>query len=339
MSLYRHPKSAYWWVRFTLGGRQVRQSSGTKDRKAAEEFEQQLRSRYWREIRLGETHHTWAQARQRWLKERAGKRSLERDERIFAEYREMEALSLRDTTADVLRNLRDARAAIVSPATLNREFSLLRAVMNRAAGEWEWKVQVPPFPMAQIEQQDPRWLTRAQFLALLEHLPAHTAELARFAVATGIRRGNITGLTWDRVDMGARFAYVPGSQAKGKRGIPVPLNDDAMEVLARQEGRHEKYVFVFRGKPVYQVATRAWREATRAAGLEGLRFHDLRHTWASWQAQAGTPAYVLRELGGWATDAMVKRYSHLGPGDLAAYVGRSMLNLVTPAKRKARKHR
>lgn len=333
MSLYRHPKSAYWWVRFTIGGREVRQSTGTRERKDAEEYEHKLRAKFWRQAHLGEQHRTWKEARERWLRERAGKRSLERDERIFAEYRELEPVSLRETDAAILGEIRNARALKVSPSTLNREFSLLRAVMNQAV-EWGWLEYVPSFPMADIEQQDPRFITRAQFLTLVTYLPPLTAELARFAVATGIRRGNITGLTWVRVDMAERFAYVPGSQAKGKRGIPVPLNDDAMAVLERQKGRDETYVFVYRGKPVYQVATKAWRAACRKAGLEGLRFHDLRHTWASWQAQSGTPAYVLRELGGWATDAMVKRYAHLGPGDLAGYAHRT--NLGTPAKRKRR---
>jgi integrase len=328
LSLYRHPKSAYWWVRFTLGGREVRQSSGTKDRTAAEEYEHKLRARYWRQAHLGEQFQTWEQAKDRWLKERGAKRSLERDVRIFKEYREIFPLSLRDTTITILADLRDARLSAVSQATLNRELSLLRAVMNAAVG-WGWIEAVPKFPIIQIEQSDPRWLTKTEFMKLLTHLPKHTAELARFAVATGIRRSNITGLTWDRVNTDEKFAYIPGSQAKAKRGIPVPLNDDALAVLERQKGRHEKYVFVFRGKPIYQVATKAWRDGVKAAGFEGLRFHDLRHTWASWQAQAGTPAYVLRELGGWASDAMVKRYSHLGAGDLAQYASRT--NLGTPA--------
>jgi integrase len=333
VSLYRHPKSAYWWVRFTIGGREVRQSSGTKDRKDAEEFEQRLRKKYWRQAQLGEQHHTWKEARERWLRERAGKRSLERDERIFNEYAELAPMSLREMTGQMFRDVRDARAG-VSPSTLNREFALLRAVMNRAAKEWGWIDTVPSIPMATLEPQDPRWLTRAQFAELLKHLPKHTAELARFAVATGIRRGNVTGLTWDRVDLEQSFAFIPGSHAKGKKGIPVPLNDDAAAVLRRQMGRHHTHVFVFRGNPVYQVATRAWRTACARAGVPGLRFHDLRHTWASWQAQSGTPAYVLRELGGWATDAMVKRYSHLGASDLAEYANRSLLKVGTPTKHK-----
>jgi integrase len=340
VSLFRHPKSAYWWCRFTIGGRQVRESTGTKVRKDAEDYEHKLRARYWREAHLGEQHHTWKEARERWIRERPEKRSLERDERIFREYRELDPVGLRDFTTDMLADVRAARSAVVvnektgkriTPAAVNREFALIRSVLNRARTDWRWLEHVPNVPMATIEDADPRWLTRAQFLNLVKLLPKHTADMARFAVATGIRRGNITGLTWDRVDLKGRFAYVPGSQAKGKRGIPVPLNDEAVAVLKRWRGKHETHVFVFRGEPVYQVATRAWREAVKAAGFEGLRFHDLRHTWASWQAQAGTPLYALRELGGWASDQMVKKYAHLGPGDLAAFAARSM---VRPKKAK-----
>lgn len=334
MSLYRHPKSAYWWCRFTIGGREVRQSTATKDRKLAEEYEHKLRAAHWRAAHLGEEHRTWKEARERWARERAGKRSIERDARIFREYRELDPLGLRELTAAVLSELRTAREQVVSASTVNREFALIRSILNRAAKVWSprWIEHAPQVPMAQIEQADPRWLTRAQFAALVKKLPKHTADMARVAVGTGLRRGNITGLTWDRVDLGQRTIYVPPSEAKGKRGIVVPLNDEVAAVLKRWKGKHETHVFVFRKKPVYQVATRRWREAVKALGMEGLRFHDLRHTWASWQAQAGTPAYALRELGGWATEAMVRRYAHLGVSDLAAFADRSMVRRARKAK-------
>jgi integrase len=192
-------------------------------------------------------------------------------------------------------------------------------------------------PMAQLETPDPRFITRAQFQGLLKELPEHTAQMARFAAATGLRRGNVTGLTWNRIE--GKFAYVPGSQSKGKRGIPVPLNADALAVLKERRGIHDTHVFTFRGKPVHLVTTKRWRAACAAAGLAGLRFHDLRHTWASWQAQAGTPVYALRELGGWSTDAMVKRYAHLGPGDLAQYADRTLMKSGTPRGKRPAKHR
>lgn len=239
----------------------------------------------------------------------------------------MDAVPLEEI-GERLPELRSIREQEVAPATVNREFALIRAVLTKATKEWRWLTTMPNVPMATLETKDPRWLTRDQFKELVKLLPKHTADMARFAVATGLRRGNITGLTWDQVDMKECFAHITADKAKGKRGIAVPLNAEAMQVLKRWKGKHKTHVFVFRKKPVYQVATRRWREAVKAAGFAGLRFHDLRHTWASWQAQAGTPAYVLRELGGWATDAMVKRYAHLGAGDLASYASRTLVKRV-----------
>jgi integrase len=73
---------------------------------------------------------------------------------------------------------------------------------------------------------------------------------------------------------------------------------------------------------VQQVSTKAWYKALKRAGIEKFHWHDLRHTWASWHVQNGTPLHVLQELGGWETPAMVRRYAHLATGHLAAYVGR-----------------
>lgn len=89
-------------------------------------------------------------------------------------------------------------------------------------------------------------------------------------------------------------------------------------VLDGERGKHEQYCFTFRGKPIrYELTNTAWQNAVRKAGLGDLRFHDLRHTWASWHRQAGTSTDELKELGGWKSRSMVDRYAkfatdHLG---------------------------
>jgi len=60
----------------------------------------------------------------------------------------------------------------------------------------------------------------------------------------------------------------------------------------------------------------------KRAGINNFRWHDLRHTWASWHVQAGTPLHVLQELGGWESVEMVRRYAHLSTTHLAEYVDR-----------------
>jgi integrase len=109
----------------------------------------------------------------------------------------------------------------------------------------------------------------------------------------------------------------------------VPFNDAALEVVTRQQGKHPVHVFTYEGNQVKQVSTRAWYKALKRAGIEAFRFHDLRHTWASWHVQNGTPLHVLQELGGWETSSMVRRYAHFASDHLAAYAGRVELTTGT----------
>jgi integrase len=122
-----------------------------------------------------------------------------------------------------------------------------------------------------------------------------------------------------------RFAAIkacdPG-QAKTKKAIAVPLNADAVAIIRRQLGKHEERVFVYRGQPIARCNNKGWRAALKRVGIEHFRWHDLRHTWASWHVQAGTPLHVLQELGGWSTFAMVQRYAHLSAAHLAEHAER-----------------
>ena len=123
---------------------------------------------------------------------------------------------------------------------------------------------------------------------------------------------------------------MPASHAKNGEVRVVPLNADALAVIREwieADKHHVEYVFSFRGKAlIVQVATRMWRRACTSAGLPGFRFHDLRHTWASWQSQAGTPMQFIQELGGWKSLPMVQRYSHLAASHLASYADRTTLS-------------
>src|SRR5579872_989452 len=78
--------------------------------------------------------------------------------------------------------------------------------------------------------------------------------------------------------------------------------------------------------PIRKLITRMWRRERKAAGLDGVTFHSMRHAWASWQIQAKTRLRIRQELGGRATIGMPKRYAHLDPGHLADYADRTLLS-------------
>jgi hypothetical protein len=84
----------------------------------------------------------------------------------------------------------------------------------------------------------------------------------------------------------------------------------------KRKGDHPTNVFTYEGKPIVQVNTKAWRNALQRAGIFDFRWHDLRHTFATWHREAGTPTHELQRLGGWKTQSMVERYAHVAPEGL-----------------------
>lgn len=96
----------------------------------------------------------------------------------------------------------------------------------------------------------------------------------------------------------------------------MPLNEAAMAVLLKRQGDHLTHVFTYEGNPIVQVNTKAWRNALHRAGIEDFRWHDLRHTFATWHREAGTPTHELQRLDGWKTQSMVERYAHVAPKGL-----------------------
>lgn len=155
--------------------------------------------------------------------------------------------------------------------------------------------------------------------------------MATFSLATGLRAANVTGLEWSQVDEGRRLCWVHPDQAKARKAIAVPLNGEALAIVQKQKQIHATQVFSFRGKPITQVSTKAWYGALKRAGIENFRWHDLRHTWASWHMQNGTPLFVLQELEGWESSEMVRRYAHPAADHLAPFAERlSALNVPEP---------
>jgi len=167
-----------------------------------------------------------------------------------------------------------------------------------------------------------RWITKDEAERLIHALPAHLADMVRFSLETGLRRSNVTGLQWSQVDLARRTAWIHPDQAKARKAIPVPLSNAAIIVIREQIGKHPTNVFSYRGNKVIQVNTKTWRATLTKVGITEFRWHDLRHTWASWHVQAGTPLHVLQELGGWECVVMVRKYAHFSSEHLAAYVDR-----------------
>ena len=319
-------RGSVWWVDFTTpSGERVRRSAETEDKLQAQELHDKLKNEVWRVSKLGDRpQRSWNDAVVRWLTEQSHKASLESD-KIHLRWldKHLNGVDLTAITRDRLDKIGAAKKAEgVAPATVNRVMEVLRAILRKCADDWEHINRAPKVRMLREPTRRVRYLSREEAQRLLQHLPTHMADMASFSLSTGLRRANVTGLRWDQVDMVNRHAWVPPDQAKARKAIPVPLNDDAMNVVARQVGKHRDLVFSFRGKQVQQVSTKAWYGALERAGIVDFRWHDLRHTWASWHVQGGTPLFALHELGGWESAEMVRKYAHLAADHLAPWADR-----------------
>lgn len=264
---------------------------------------------------------TWEDAVERWLFEKSEKASLKSDKCIIHwldSYLSGLPLSKIDRSiidAIVLKKVKSG----VANGTVNRMLALLRSILRRAAVEWEWIASAPRIRLLKEPNRRVRFLTLAEAQRLLSNLPEGIAVMAMFSLATGLRKSNVTGLQWSQIDLKRGMAWVHPDQSKTRRAIAVPLNGDAMRVLLLCKGRHPSYVFASRGDGRVTISPALWKKALLNAGIGDFRWHDLRHTWASWHVQNGTPLNVLQELGGWESAEMVRRYAHFSAAHLVAY--------------------
>lgn len=320
MSLYRRGQSKVWWVCVHIGGQKVRRSSGATTKSAAEEFETRLRGTLWRQHKLGERPaHTWDEAVARWFASATGRGRLRESERLRWFTTFLAGVPLAEIDSHLIQKLRSAKCSSTSPSTANRHMALLRMILRKAEREWEWIDRAPTVPMYPTPLSEPRFLTRKQFETLLQALPSHLATLAEFSVETGARMRNVTHLQWEQVDFERRLMVVSASRAKAGRTLSIPLSSRALSILRSLTPASTGTVFRFRGREMDDANGSTFKLAASSAGVPWLRWHDLRHTWASWHIQAGTPPHVLQELGGWRSYEMVRRYAHLNPQHLAAY--------------------
>ena len=221
----------------------------------------------------------------------------------FGEFR------LSEITLAVVQEFMDERLSEVSLATAQKEVSTLRAVLNKAYRE-ELLAAAPRFPRFKALKHRTRWLTPDEEERLVRAASAHIVPLIRLAVDTGGRRSELLRLDWRHVDLrNRRITFV---ETKNGEDRTVRLCDRACAVFASMGPKDAGPVFTYNGKAIASVKS-AFNNAREKEGLEDVRFHDLRHTFASRLVQCGVPLYDVMNLVGHQSLTMVQRYAHLAP--------------------------
>lgn len=270
--------------------------------------------------------------------------------------KELRTVTGRDVDQFKTRRLKDG----IKPATVNRDLDRIRSVFSRAV-EWEFLADHPLKAVKRakgVDNSRTRYLKPAEERRLREALAAreterrasrdrhnawhaergsvghpqwpkdgftdHLMPLVLVAMNTGLRRGELFGLSWSDVNLPGKLVTVTAGNAKSRKARHVPLNYEAVDVLKRwrKQGDGDGLVFPGTGGGRLTNINKSWDGLVTDAKLTDFRFHDLRHDFASKLVMAGVDLNTVRELLGHADIAMTLRYSHLAPDKLADAVSK-----------------
>lgn len=239
-------------------------------------------------------------------------------------------LTLAELTPAVLAECRDKLALEKSNPTSTRYLASLSRALTIAVKEWGW---LEDNPLRNVERKPEnqgrvRFLTDDERNALLQACQ-ESAESALYpivvlALATGMRQGEILGLTWGDIDLQSGWITLHATKNKDRRGLP--LIGHALVAVKAWQGykvRHMPTAPVFPGLDGSKGTFRlSWNKAVKEAELSDFKFHDLRHSAATALLKSGANLREIADVLGHRTLSMVMRYSHVGDDQRAKVVGR-----------------
>lgn len=294
MPVRRHRTT--WEARVQTAGQRL--SRTFKSRQDALEWERRVRSRL-DDHRVGRAPSiSLEEALERWLKGEAA--SLKSHADLVKKVRTIYPFALGRMLADIVDVAEalkaDAIARRAAPATVNRKLAILRRVARLAHRQWQWLAEPlgDRITLLPGERQRHTYLTLADVRRVVQAAPARSRSAILLAALTGLRLGELLGLTAADKKGGSlvledtksgRPRVVPLPKEMGKVTLPLPITEGEL--------------------------TWDWRQARKKAGMPKVRFHDLRHTYASWLVQQGTSLTVVRDLLGHSSLAVTSRYAHL----------------------------
>ena len=236
---------------------------------------------------------------------------------------------LQRITAKDIENYKLNRIEKVTASTVNRELALI-SNMFRKATEWGYIKEAPVAQMKKIKTgaQHFRYLAHEEVDKLLEACQqSPNPQLYVFVVTalnTGMRLGELTALEWKDVDFKRGMIRVDNKEdhhTKNYEPRTVPMNDQLIEVLGKHPRRLDSsYVFARKGGEKFRKMRTSFENAVKRAGIPHVRFHDLRHTFASHLVMGGVDIRTVQELLGHKDIRVTMRYAHLAPDHMKCAV-------------------
>ena len=148
---------------------------------------------------------------------------------------------------------------------------------------------------------------------LLEKANPFLKTIIMFTINTGLRKGEVQSLTWNKINLTQRIIYL--TMTKGNKEREIPINDTVLEILnslkKTTNPQPADCVFGDSNGAQYGNWRKSFDNAVKRAKIQDFKFHDLRHTFASYLAMNGVDLNTIRELLGHSTYEMTQRYTHL----------------------------
>ena len=286
MGLFK--RGQVWWMRFTYKGRQVRKPTNVTDKKLAEKIHHkvmtQLAENQWLDKLEGEDK-TFKELADKYINEYAklNKRSWQKDQErlnnhLIPFFGEMIVTEITPKAISAYKGYRYKKD--ISPATINRELTIMKHMYTMAVKEWEW-CRDNPVKRVRMEKEGPprdRWLTYEDEKKLLDACPDWLKEIVTFALNTGMRQGEILSLRWKDVNLFQGIAILEMTKNGEKRAIP--LNRTVWDLLKeKSKVRYLASDYVF----INDAGTKMdggnlrtdYMKALKTAGITGFTFHDL----------------------------------------------------------------
>lgn len=209
----------------------------------------------------------------------------------------------------------------IAPATVNRYMTYMRVVFAYAVNDLDILDINPMSKVKKLSENNARkrYLSQSEIKNLLKAASEHSEDMyicVLIALLTGARKSEILKLTWTVVDFEHRMFYFLNTKNGEDRGTPMHdfLYDSLIAFMRKSTVRNLKNDYVFKnslGQPNEALIGKEFPKIVKKCGIEDFRFHDLRHTGASWQAMSGISQPITQKTLGHKSPAMTNRYSHL----------------------------
>jgi len=323
-----------WWADFRYEGKRIRKKSPVNNKRGAEEYERVLRTRLVNGESLDGRDNScprYEDFATEWLgtyvvannkpSEVATKRSILGRHLLpfFGNFR-LDQICVQSIEQYKAQKLREG----LSAKRINNTLTVLRRSLV-IASEWRQLEVVPAFRWLKAPKPVFDFFIKEESERLLKVTPPEHYAMICTALMAGLRRGELLGLRWEDVDLVSRKLHVRRSQWRGVDYTPksgrsrvVPMCETL--VLALRQHRHLRGPYVFCNDNGSALTAdqikRIVPTACRRAGLRQVKWHVLRHSFASQLAMAAVPLKAIQELLGHATIEMTMRYAHLAPSTL-----------------------